>query len=72
MGCQTLENIFSLLAIWYSEPLHMHHTPQIPQSRMKYWTPASQQRNMMSGLQIKDRQMASILECSGFVLIAAE
>lgn len=23
------------------EPLHMQHTPQIPQPWMKYWTPAS-------------------------------
>lgn len=72
MGCQTLENIFSLLVIWYREPLHMHHSHQIPQSRMKYWTPASQQRDMMSGLQINDRQMASIPERTGFVLIATE
>lgn len=49
MGCQARENIFSLLVIWYGEPLHMRHTPQNPQSRMKYRTQASQQPNMKSG-----------------------
>lgn len=72
MGCQTQENILSLLMIWYGEPPHMHRTPQIPQSRMKYWTPASQQSNMMPGSQINGRQMASLLQGTSFVLIATK